>query len=228
MGSALVDIVKVVCASTGTGSITLGQAVNSFRGVEALVNNTTYSYSIQEDYGWEYGRCVYLSAGNQLIRTPINSSDGGSPINLAANAQIAFVALAEDLDAVTLSNAAIDAAAAAEQAAAQAAISAATAVGAQFLYPDTATGLAATVSGQYFSVLDTGNTYSILYLNDSGSAVEKNRTPSKSLVDAVASSLTAILNGTAVWTLPNEANGDTIPASGSGQMYISGGVVKIA
>lgn len=195
MGSALVDIVKVVCNSTGTGSITLGPAVNSFRGVEALVNNTTYSYSIQEDYGWEYGRCIYLSAGNQLIRTPINSSDGGAPINLAANAQIAFVALAEDLDAVTLSNAAIDAAASSEQSAAKAAISAATAIGAQFLYASTSEGLANTQSGEYFSVAQTGDTYSILYLNSSGTAVEINRISSESVVAGKANASAIGIDG---------------------------------
>jgi hypothetical protein len=48
------------------------------------------------------------------------------------------------------------------------------AYGATNLYPDSASGLAATTSGDYFSVVGTGNTFITLYKNDSGSAVEQN------------------------------------------------------
>jgi len=55
------------------------------------------------------------------------------------------------------------------------------------VYADTTAGLAATTSGQYFSVPSATSTESlILYLNSSGSAVEQKRYPSSSAVDACA------------------------------------------
>lgn len=56
------------------------------------------------------------------------------------------------------------------------------------IYADTAAGLAATTSGQYFSVPSPETLESfILYLNDSGSAVEKKRYPSSAAVDILNS-----------------------------------------
>ncbi|AOR76349.1 GDSL-type esterase/lipase family protein [Novosphingobium resinovorum] len=118
MASTLVDLVKITSNSTGTGAITLGSSVAGYRGFEALTNGEVYSYSIQDGDAWEFGRGTFMSATGQFIRTPIDSSDGGAAINLRQNAQIAFVALSEDLDAVQLSNAAV---AAAEQVAIDAA-----------------------------------------------------------------------------------------------------------
>jgi hypothetical protein len=45
---------------------------------------------------------------------------------------------------------------------------------------------------------------------------------------AVTAAIQSILGGTAQWDLPDEANGDAIPAPGSGQLYLSAGVMKIA
>ena len=45
---------------------------------------------------------------------------------------------------------------------------------------------------------------------------------------AATSAIEAITGGTATWTLPDEANGDAIPAPGSGLPYLSSGVLKIA
>lgn len=111
MASTLVDLVKITSNSTGSGAITLGGAVAGYRGLEALTNGEVYSYSIQDGDAWEFGRGTFMSATGQFIRTPIDSSDGGSAINLRQNAQVAFVALSEDLDAVQLSNDAVAAAA---------------------------------------------------------------------------------------------------------------------
>lgn len=124
MAGTLVDLVKIVAASSGSGAITLGQPVDGFRGADALVNGRIYSYSIQQGAAWEYGRGTYLLSGRLLTRSPVASSSGGAPINLAPNAQVSFVALAEDLDAVQLAADATTAAAVAEAAALQAATSA--------------------------------------------------------------------------------------------------------
>ena len=45
---------------------------------------------------------------------------------------------------------------------------------------------------------------------------------------AVTATIQSILTGTAVFDLPDEANGDAIPNPGSGQLYLSAGVLKVA
>lgn len=102
MANTFVDLVKIIVTSTGTGSFTLGSAVYGYRGVEALENGKTYGYSIQQDAEYEYGRGTYFSATNTLTRTVSGSSSGGAAITLRQNAQIAFVALAEDMDAAAI------------------------------------------------------------------------------------------------------------------------------
>lgn len=57
------------------------------------------------------------------------------------------------------------------------------AYGASNIYPDTATALAATVDGDYFTVPSTGNNYITLYENDAGSAVEVNTLYGNSKID---------------------------------------------
>lgn len=54
------------------------------------------------------------------------------------------------------------------------------------VYENTAAGLAATADGEYFSVPSAENDeYLILYLNDTGSAVEVKRYPSKAAIDGI-------------------------------------------
>jgi hypothetical protein len=95
--STLVDNVAVYATSTGTGAIGLGAAVAGYRGIEALTNGQSYSYSIQQDSQWELGRAAYLSASKQLVRAPLYSSNGNAAISLYPNAIVSFVLLAEDL-----------------------------------------------------------------------------------------------------------------------------------
>lgn len=102
MASTLVDLVKINIISLGDGPLTLGTAVDGYRGREALINGNTYSYSIRQGSRYEYGRGTYLATTGQLVRSPIRSSDGGPAIKLDSGAMIAFVPLAEDLDAVQL------------------------------------------------------------------------------------------------------------------------------
>jgi hypothetical protein len=88
MASSIVDLVKINVTSLGTGALTLGAAVPGYRGVDVLTSGNRYG--------------TYLGASNQLIRSPIGSSLGGTAINLAPNAQVAFVVLASDLSPVQL------------------------------------------------------------------------------------------------------------------------------
>lgn len=97
--STLVDLVKIQCLSSGTGAFSLGPAVPGYRGVEALVDGATYSYSVQQDSRYEVGTGVYLADTQTLVRTPSVSSNGNAAVAFAANAQITFTARAEDLEA---------------------------------------------------------------------------------------------------------------------------------
>lgn len=97
MASSLVDLVKINVSNTGSGAITLGSPVEGYRGADVLTNGTAYSYSIQQGSAWEFGRGTYLASSNQLVRAVIDSSDGGTPINLKVGAAVSLTALSEDL-----------------------------------------------------------------------------------------------------------------------------------
>lgn len=93
----LVDLVKITCNSTGTGALMLGKAVPGNRGSEVLTNGEEYSYAIQQGDNYEFGRGTYLSLPPRLVRSPTDSSVGGTALNLQPNAQVALVALADDI-----------------------------------------------------------------------------------------------------------------------------------
>lgn len=98
MVANLVDLTRIYSTTTGTGTITLGTAIPGYRDSTALVDGLTYSYSIQQGSAYEYGRGTYNAAGQTFTRSPIGSSAAGNaPISLAANAEVAFEPLAEDL-----------------------------------------------------------------------------------------------------------------------------------
>ena len=164
--STLVDRVKIIVQSSGTGAFELGPAVPAFRGVEALINGATYSYATENGERFEAGTGVYNSSLGVLVRTPIISSNGGAAVSFPANIELAFTALAQDIVA-------------------------------------------------------TGATFPIV------------QAPGGSTIDvmsqkAVTDAIFAVLSGSVAWSLPDEANGDAIPATGSGFPYLSAGVFKIA
>lgn len=82
------------------------------------------------------------------------------------------------------------------------AAAAAASIAAGDIYPDTAAGLAATTTGQYFSVpgADAGD-YLILYRNDAGSAVEVKRYPSTDAVQKARRAVTTVTPGAGVVTI---------------------------
>jgi len=57
-------------------------------------------------------------------------------------------------------------------------------------------------------------------LSDNGTA--------KDWFGELEAALAAILSGAITFNLPDEADGDTIPSPGSGRLYLSGGVLKVA
>lgn len=93
--STLVDLVKVLTTTSGTGPLVLDAAVPSFRGVEALVAGKVYSYSIQLGSNYEFGTGVF--DGSSLTRGVVGSSYGNGPIPLTPGATVTFVALAQDV-----------------------------------------------------------------------------------------------------------------------------------
>lgn len=87
--SSFADLVKVSTATTGTGTMTLGSAVGTFRGTSALTNGATYSYVIFDGSAYELGQGVYTSSGTTLTRVTVDaSSNSGSKINLSGSATV--------------------------------------------------------------------------------------------------------------------------------------------
>lgn len=97
--ATLANRAKVTTATTGTGTITLGSAVSGFQTFAAagVSNGATVSYVIEEGTAWEVGTGTYSSTGPTLTRTPSESSNAGSAINLAGAAQVYVTAIAGDL-----------------------------------------------------------------------------------------------------------------------------------
>jgi hypothetical protein len=94
--ATLVDLVKIIIANTGTGTLQLGAPVQAFRGADALTDGETYSYSIQQGSNYEVGQGLYSLADATLTRGVIVSSYGNTAIPLSPNAVVAFPALATD------------------------------------------------------------------------------------------------------------------------------------
>lgn len=95
--STLVDRVKIFVESSGSGPFELGNALPAFRGSEVLVDGLTYSYAVENGADYEAGQGVYVSAVNQLLRSPTISSASGAPVSFPANVALNFTALAADL-----------------------------------------------------------------------------------------------------------------------------------
>lgn len=98
--STLVDRVKIVVLSSGTGSFQLGPAVPAFRGIEALLDGATYSYATEYQSNYEVGTGIYLAGSGTLVRTPLLSSNGGAAVAFPSNIELVFTALAQDLEAI--------------------------------------------------------------------------------------------------------------------------------
>lgn len=97
--SLLVDRVKILVQSSGVGPFSLGAAIPSFRGLEALVNGQTYSYVVASDSLYEVGTGMFLSSGTQFTRVPEISSNGGAAVPFPAGVQLVFTARAADFAA---------------------------------------------------------------------------------------------------------------------------------
>ena len=95
----LVNRAKVTTATLGTGTVTLGPAVDGFQSFAAagVTDGDVLRYVLEEGNAWEIGTGSYAAAGPSLARNPIESSAGGDPISLRGKAQVYCTALAEDI-----------------------------------------------------------------------------------------------------------------------------------
>jgi hypothetical protein len=89
----------VVTTTTGTGTITLGSPVAGYQSFTdaGLTTGAVTRYTIQDGANWEIGLGTYTISGNTLTRTPSESSNSGSAINLSGNAEVFIAATAEDV-----------------------------------------------------------------------------------------------------------------------------------
>lgn len=96
----LYNIARMTTATEGTGTVTLGSAVDGALSFDdsGVQDGDVVSYVIQDGNDTEVGRGTYTTSGTTLSRdTVLNSTNSGSKVNLSGNAQVAISVLAEDL-----------------------------------------------------------------------------------------------------------------------------------
>jgi len=92
MSLVLADRVRETTTSTGTGTITLGGAVQGFQRFSVLGDGNTTYYTIQGTIQWEVGIGTYNA--NTLTRdTVLDSSSAGSLVNFSGGTKDVFVTL---------------------------------------------------------------------------------------------------------------------------------------
>jgi hypothetical protein len=103
-----VNLVRVLTASTGTATMTLGAAYSALFMTSAeagMVNGRTYTYLIAEGNDWELGKGVYTTSGTTLSRVTVLASRisgtlGTTKITLSGTAQVRIVESADDMGAL--------------------------------------------------------------------------------------------------------------------------------
>ena len=94
----LVNRAKVITTTVGTGTLTLGLAVDGFQSFAAagVMDGDTLRYVIEDGDAWEIGTGNYNAAGPSLTRNPSESSAGGDAIALTGSAAIFVTATAAE------------------------------------------------------------------------------------------------------------------------------------
>lgn len=95
----LVNRAKMTTATTGTGTITLGSAVDGYQTFAAagVSDADVVRYVIEDGNNWEIGTGTYTASGTTLTRTVLESSNAGAAINLSGSAEVFVTAVTEDI-----------------------------------------------------------------------------------------------------------------------------------
>lgn len=90
--------IKVACSTTGTGTITLGNAEDGFQdfGSGGIANSDVVRYVIEDGTGFEIGYGTFTTPGLTLTRNLVESSTG-SLLNLSGDSIVFVSPSAEDL-----------------------------------------------------------------------------------------------------------------------------------
>ena len=90
----LVNRAKVNTATTGTGTLTLGSAVDGYQTFAdaGVADADVVRYVIEDGANWEIGTGTYTATGTTMSRTPSESSNAGAAISLSGSA-VVYVAM---------------------------------------------------------------------------------------------------------------------------------------
>ena len=100
MANVLANIARMTTETTGTGTITLADAVTGFLTFAGagITDGQTVTYAIEENNQREIGAGTYTASGTTLSRdTVYNSTNAGSEITLEGTAEVFITAAAEDI-----------------------------------------------------------------------------------------------------------------------------------
>ncbi len=91
--------IKVNSATTGTGVISLGTAVEGYQNFSSggITDGSSVSYVIEDGANFEIGVGTYTASGTQLSRTVSESTNSDNAINLSGEAVIFITPAASDL-----------------------------------------------------------------------------------------------------------------------------------
>lgn len=92
----LVNRAKITTATTGTGTITLGSAVDGYQTFAAagVVNSDVVRYTIEDGDAWEIGSGTYSTG---TLTRVLDESSTGSLLNLSGDAVVYVTAAGEDI-----------------------------------------------------------------------------------------------------------------------------------
>jgi hypothetical protein len=95
----LVNRAKMTTATTGTGTLTLGSAVDGYQTFAAagVADADVVRYVIEDGTAWEIGTGTYTASGTTLSRTVVESSNADAAINLTGTAVVFVGAVEADL-----------------------------------------------------------------------------------------------------------------------------------